>query len=161
MAEYIDGEKLGITITEDDTADLRMKSGRCLIERLMSDRRIQKEAFPMMMSRLWKTLDSVAFKEIHDNLWLIEFSNESDKNRVKDGRPWLFDRSVLVLKEVEESIPPTQMDFTKSLLWVQVHEMPLTCMNREVGHRIGSTLGMVEEVDVIDDGVGWGRCLHI
>jgi hypothetical protein len=62
----------------------------------------------------------VAFKEIHDNLWLIEFSNESDKNIVKDGRPWLFDRSVLVLKEVEESIPPTQMDFTKSLFWVQV-----------------------------------------
>jgi hypothetical protein len=39
----------------------------------------------MMMSRLWKTLDSVAFKEIHDNLWLIEFSKESDKNKVKDG----------------------------------------------------------------------------
>jgi hypothetical protein len=30
-----------------------------------------------------------------------------------------------------------------------------------VGHRIGGTLGEVEDVDVTGDGVGWGRCLRI
>jgi hypothetical protein len=40
-----DGEKMGITISGDETADLRIKSGRCLIGKLMSERRIQKEAF--------------------------------------------------------------------------------------------------------------------
>jgi len=54
-----------------------------------------------------------------------------------------------------------QMDFTKALFWVQVYDMPLTCMNREVGHMIGATIGLVEEVDVTGDGVGWGRCLRI
>jgi hypothetical protein len=44
---------------------------------------------------------------------------------------------------------------------VQVYDMPLTCMNREVGHMIGATIGLVEEVDVTGDGVGWGRCLRI
>jgi len=38
--------------------------------------------------------------------------------------------------------------------------MPLTCMNREVGNRIGQSIGSVEEVDVTGDGVGWGRCLR-
>jgi hypothetical protein len=33
----IKGEKVGITISEDETGDIRMKSGRCLIRRLMSD----------------------------------------------------------------------------------------------------------------------------
>jgi hypothetical protein len=114
-----------------------------------------------MMTRIWKTLDLVQFKENHENLWLLEFGNESDKRRIKEGRPWLFDRCVLVLKEVEESILPSQMDFSKALFWVQVHDMPLTCMNREIGYRIGESLGAVEEVDVTGDGVGWGRCLRI
>jgi hypothetical protein len=70
------------------------------------------------MTRLWKTIEAVAFKELHDNLWLLEFSNMTDKRRVKEGHPWLFDCSVLVLKKIDENIPPLQMDFSKALFWV-------------------------------------------
>lgn len=82
-----EGERNRIAITEVDIADLRARGERCLLGRLMSDRRIQKEAFKAFMSRLWKTLESVVFKEIHDNLWLLEFANMADKRRVKEGRP--------------------------------------------------------------------------
>jgi hypothetical protein len=34
-------------------------------------------------------------------------------------------------------------------------------MNRAVGFQIGGSMGVVEEVDVTGDGVGWGRCLRI
>jgi hypothetical protein len=77
-----DGESIGITITADDTADLRLKSGRCLVGRIMSERRIQKEAFQTLMTRLWKPAREVFFKELNDNLWLIEFSTIDDKRRI-------------------------------------------------------------------------------
>jgi hypothetical protein len=66
-----------------------------------------------------------------------------------------------VLKEVFENTLPTQMDFSKSLLWIQVHDMPIICMNREIGYKIGATIGEVHEVDVTGEGVGWGHCLRI
>jgi hypothetical protein len=156
-----EGERIEITINETDIADLRGRSERCLLGRLMSDRRIQKEAFKTLMSRLWKTVETVTFKEIQDNLWLLEFSNREDKGRVLEGRPWLFDRSLLVLKEIDENTPPSLMEFSNALFWVQLHDMPLTCMNREVGMRIGRSLGVVEDIDVTGDGVGWGRSLRI
>jgi hypothetical protein len=34
--------------------------------------------------------------------------------------------------------------------------MPLACMSREMGQRIGASMGVVEEVDVDEAGVGWG-----
>lgn len=37
--------------------------------------------------------------------------------------------------------------------------MPLICMNRGVGTKIGESLGIVEDVDVAGDEGGWGRCL--
>lgn len=156
-----EGEKVGLTITKDATADLRLKGGKCLIGRLSSKRRIQKEVFRSMMARLWKTMGNVVFKELHENLWLFEFSTEGDKLWVKEGRPWLFDWSVLVLQNVDETIPLLQMDFHRSPIWVQVRDMPLVCMNPEVGIQIGKSLGVVEEVDVPGDGVGWRRCLSI
>jgi hypothetical protein len=42
-----------------------------------------------------------------------------------------------------------------------VHDLPLLCMNRGVGKKIGDSLGVLENVDVAGDGVGWGRCLRI
>jgi hypothetical protein len=51
----------------------------------MSERYMQKEAFRLLMLRLWKTVGNVVFKELYGNLWLIEFSTEPDKHRVKDG----------------------------------------------------------------------------
>jgi hypothetical protein len=131
-----EGEKTGILITEEDTVELRLKSGCCLIGRVMSDRNIRKEALCALMTRLWRTAGEVAFEELYDNIWLIEFSIVSDKKRVQEGRHWLFDRSVFVLKEVDENVPPLQKDFFKSPFWIQVHNLPLVCTNREVGLKI-------------------------
>lgn len=132
-----EGESVGITISKVDIADPRVQSGRCLVGKLLSDRLIQKEVFRSLMSKIWKTVGNIVFKDMYENLWLIEFSSETDKQRVMQGRPWLFDRSVLVLKDVDEGIPPSQMVFMSSPFWVQMHEMPLVCMSREIGQKIG------------------------
>jgi hypothetical protein len=53
-----------------------------------------------------------------------------------------------VLNEFNESIPPSQIEFNHSLFWVQVHDMPLLCMNQAVGMKIGESMGEVEDVDI-------------
>jgi hypothetical protein len=39
--------------------------------------------------------------------------------------------------------------------------MPLICMTRGVGKKIGDSLAVMEDKDIAGDGVGWGRCLRI
>jgi hypothetical protein len=34
-------------------------------------------------------------------------------------------------------------------------------MSRTVGTKIGETLGIVMEVDAVEDGIGWGKFLHL
>ena len=36
-----------------------------------------------------------------------------------------------------------------------MHNIPLACMRFEVGNKIGSFIGYVEDVDTDEDGVGW------
>ena len=100
-------------------------------------------------------------KEIQENLWVFEFEEENDLRRMKVGRPWAFDKQILVLNDFDGSTLPSKMDFTASPIWIQVHDMPLPCMTKGVGMRIGKSIGVLEDVDSAGDGAGWGRCLRI
>lgn len=101
------------------------------------------------------------FQALHEHLWIFEFTDDADKRRVLEGRPWLFDRYILVLNDFDDSIALASMDFRFSPFWVQVHELPLICMSEVLGQKIGSSLGEFIAADVAGDGGGWGRCLRI
>jgi hypothetical protein len=68
---------------------------------------------------------------------------------------------LLVLNEFDGKTSLSQMDFTHTPIWIQIHDMPIGCMNKGVGRKIGETLGCVEQVAIADDDVGWGRSLRI
>jgi hypothetical protein len=154
-------EKIGISVTEGDVDIAKGYGNRCLVGKLWADKVVNKEAFKSVLSGLWRTAEGVVFKEVQDNMWLFEFADEEDKARVMAGRPWSFDRHILVLNEFNGNIPPSQMDFSRSPFWIQAHEMPLVCMTKGVGTKIGRSIGELHEVDVAGDGVGWGRCLRM
>ncbi|XP_059429272.1 uncharacterized protein LOC132163092 [Corylus avellana] len=147
-----EGEKVGITVSEGDVEEIRAKGTNCLVGKLWIEKLVNKEAFKSVISRIWRTVGQVIFKELQDNCWLFEFAGRDDKRRVLEGRPWSFDRHALVLNDFDGKTPPSQMQFRHSPVWIQVHDMPLLCMNRGVGIKIGASLGEIEDVDVAGDG---------
>lgn len=155
-----EGEE-GISITEGEVAVLKEKGTRCLVGRIGTEKRINRESFKSLLLRLWRPVGGVSFKEIQENLWIFEFSDCDDKRRVLSGRPWLFDRYILVINDLDGNLPPSQMEFTNSLFWVQVHNMPLICMTKGVGQKIAASLGEVDDVDIASDDGRWGRFLRL
>jgi hypothetical protein len=67
------GEKEGIVITEDDVGEIRAQGEYCLIGKIWAEKKINKEAFKTVLSRIWRAEGCVSFKEIQENLWVIEF----------------------------------------------------------------------------------------
>jgi hypothetical protein len=100
-----EGEKVGLKISEGEVVETRVKGENCLVGKIWAEKSVNKEAFRMMLSRLWRLVGHVIFKELHDNLWLFEFSDGEDRRRVLKGRPWSFDRHVIVLKEFDGKTP--------------------------------------------------------
>ena len=54
----------------------------CLVGKIWVEKPVNKEAFRMVLSKIWRLVGHVVFKELHDNLWLLEFSDGEDKRRV-------------------------------------------------------------------------------
>jgi hypothetical protein len=148
-------------VDEGDIADGREVGGKCLIGKVWSEKNVNKEAFKFVFSTIWRTVGGVKFKELGNNIWFFEFTEENDKRRVMEGKPWSFDKQIVVLNEFNGSTKPSHMEFTRSPFWIQVHDMPLLCMNKSVGTKIGESLGQLEDVDVAGDGTGWGSCLRL
>jgi hypothetical protein len=156
-----EGEKQSIQLGAEEVEELRIKGKRCLVGRLDVPKRINKKAFKTFLSRIWRLGGDLFCKEIQDNLWIFEFEKDSDRRRVLEGRPWSYDRTILIINELEGKKPHSQMVFHHSPIWIQVHNMPMDYMNRGVGSKIGSSMGKVEEVAMAEDDVGWGRYLRI
>jgi hypothetical protein len=155
------GEKDGIQVKELDVSEARVIAGKCLIGKVWTDKNVNQEAFKTVFSNIWRIVGSVKFKELKDNMWLVEFSDDGDKRRVLEARPWSFDRQILVLNEFDGITPPSQLDFSHSPFWVQVHDMPLLCMNKNVGTKIGNSLGELQKVDVVGNRLGWVSYLRL
>ena len=98
------------------------------------------------------------FKKIQPNVWMFEFSQEIDKVKVLEGRPWSFDRFLLALFDFDGSIPSSQWNFSKSPFWIHVHDLPLICMTKAIGSKIGQSLGVLEAVDIDGEMGRVGKC---
>ena len=132
-----------------------------MVGKLISDQTVSKKTIKSTLVRWWRLLGNLVFKVLGDNLLLIEFDNIGDKSRVLKGRPWVFEENLFAVEDFDERSSPSQLSFTKASFWVRMFDLPLVCMGREVGKKLGASVGMVEEVDTDLDGVGWGQLLRV
>ncbi|KAL5735075.1 hypothetical protein ACOSP7_032936 [Xanthoceras sorbifolium] len=120
----------------------------CLIGKIITNKQINREAFRGTIQKIWRTQQLVDVEVIWDNIFVFQFRNQQDRKRVLLGGPWSFDRGLLVLEVPLGVGNISRMQFTKAEFWIQVHNIPIFCMNREVGSFVGSQLGELCEIDV-------------
>jgi hypothetical protein len=78
---------------------------------------------------------------------------------VLEGRPWVFEGSLFLVEDFDGTKSLSQFTFDKAVFWVWMINLPLTCMGREIGRKIGAFVGVVVAVDTNAIGMGWGESL--
>ncbi|KAH7550598.1 hypothetical protein JRO89_XS13G0228500 [Xanthoceras sorbifolium] len=76
------------------------------------------------------------------------------------GGPWSFDNALLVLEVPTGSGSLANMRFGYAEFWVQLHNVPLLCLTKDIGYFLGSQIGQVVEVDSTPSGDCLGKYLH-
>jgi hypothetical protein len=56
---------------------------------------------------------------------------------------------------------PTAVIFNQTAFWIRIHNLPILSIIRDIGEDIGNDIGRTIEVDIPENGIGWGRFLHI
>jgi hypothetical protein len=72
-----------------------------------------------------------------------------------------FEGCLFLVEDFDGSIPSSKFTFEKAAFWVRIINLPLGCMGRDIGRKIGETVGEVELVDADDEGIAWGEFLRV
>jgi hypothetical protein len=150
-----------LVVPEAEVEPMVDRGNACVVGKLLADRTVGKEIIKTPLIWAWQPIGKVSFKTLGTNLFLIEFENEWDKSRIMEGRPWTFDGSLVSLVDYDGLTPVSELEFEKAAFWVRIYNLPLACMSRATGLRIGASVGKVEEIEVDDDGVGRGEYLRV
>lgn len=113
------------------------------------------------VTKLWQHKGLCKVIAITQNVFQFIFVHAEDREGVLKGRPWLFDNFVLVLQPWSEGIQLTDSCFNVSPFWVQVWNTPHHWLSIASGMKIGSMLGKVLDVLVVDSGGREERHLNI
>ncbi|XP_042944688.1 uncharacterized protein LOC122278575 [Carya illinoinensis] len=133
----------------------------CIVGKELVEKSVNSKAFRVTLSQVWRLEGWVKFKELGDQCFLLEFQKMVDKEKVLSGRPWFFDRSLLALQEVDETILINVLQFAYESFWIQLHNPPLATMTKLFGEAFASSIGPVIRVEVSANGHAWGRCLRV
>jgi hypothetical protein len=171
MADEIAEMCRRMRLSEAEKSNLRLRTGKIqqskteakfsLLFRLLTSRSFNGEAFKGTVKNLWASEGGITIREIEDNLFLAVFNRGDDMERVIVQSPWTFDKKLIQFIRFEADMQPTAVKFIYSAFWIRIYNLPILSMVKEVGEDIGNNIGRLVEVDVPENGIGWGRFLRI
>lgn len=91
-----------------------------------------------------------------NHLVLFAFEDETDVARVLMGEPWLFDKHLMALREIERGEAIQSLTFDTTCFWVQIHDLPVGCMSVLTAKGIGSVIRNVLESEEDEVNMGGG-----
>ncbi|KAL5808866.1 hypothetical protein ACOSQ3_029557 [Xanthoceras sorbifolium] len=89
----------------------------CLVGKVLTRKKINREAFKVVMEQIWGLVSKVEIERIGVNTFVFHFSCLEDRARVWARGPWHFDQSLIVMEKPVVEI------------WAHIHNIPLLCMN--------------------------------
>ena len=136
-------------------------AANCLVGKILLTRGVNREGLRAAMQQAWRTVKEVKIESMGENTFLFKFASEGEKKRVLMGGPWHFDRALLVLSELTGIGDIKEQSFTHTSFWVQIHNIPIMCMVREIIQKLGEKIGEVEEIETDATGECIGQFARI
>lgn len=120
--------------------------------KLFTKCKVNIEALSRTLRSMWCSVHIFGVHDFGANIVLILFENEADPPKILAQGPWSFNKYLIGLYKPKEEESVDDATFTKASFWIQIHDLPLWCMNQANAEDIGTTLGTHEQVDVSSTG---------
>ena len=115
------------------------------IAKFLTSRALNIDAIIRTFNPSWHTVNGFIARSVGDHFILFVFYDEEKVEKIFRGEPWSFDKHPLVLEKYEKCSPVHTLSFSKVSIWVQIHDIPVRFMNREVVEDLGTMIGEVDK----------------
>ncbi|KAL5836692.1 hypothetical protein ACOSQ3_013861 [Xanthoceras sorbifolium] len=149
-----------LDIAGDVQADGIRSIEHCLVGKILSRRKVNREAFRGTIEQIWGTVGRIEIEMVGDNVFVFHFQSLEDKAMVWSRGLWHFDKNLIVLEKPVGPGEISQLRFQFSELWIHIYNIPLACMNCKVARLIAEEVGTIVKFPM-DSKDLWGKFLRI
>ncbi|KAL5770302.1 hypothetical protein ACOSP7_014456 [Xanthoceras sorbifolium] len=149
-----------LDIAGDVQADGIRSVEHCLVGKILSHRKVNREAFRGTIEQIWGTVGRIEIEMVGDNVFVFHFQSLEDKAMVWSRGPWHFDKNLIVLEKPVGPGTISQLQFQFYEFWIHIYNIPLACMNCKVARLIAEKVGTIVEFPM-DSKDLWGKFLRI
>lgn len=119
-----------------------------LLGKLLSQKPFNRKAFiRCTILEILRVKNGLTINEVDRDIFLFSFGDPKERDMVLDNEPWIFDKSLLVLKIYDTDKTVDYNDFVSTKFSVQVFNLPPSRRSPEMGEMVGDIIS--EFVDVI------------
>ncbi|KAK3223533.1 hypothetical protein Dsin_010558 [Dipteronia sinensis] len=132
----------------------------CLVGKVLSGKKVNRDAFKGLIEQLWSQFGKVEIESVGENIFMFYFTNMEDRNRIWQRGPWYFDKSLIALEKPTGMGDISCLGFNTVELWVQIHDVPIMCMNRRTAKWLAEQIGGVIDIPTEPKDC-WGKFMRV
>nr|XP_027124002.1 uncharacterized protein LOC113740657 [Coffea arabica] len=99
--------------------------------------------------------------ELGPNVFQFTIPDLKDKERILEGGPWIIDNQILVIRRWEVGIEEDKDAFNLAPVWLQVWNLPIHCLSKAVGKKVGTIFNEVKDVLIPQTGGKEGKHMKL
>lgn len=130
--------------------------GNCLVAKIFSPKAINRETFVTHIALILQSNNKIEVGFMADNTFLLDLKSTQDRMRAI-LEVWNFFRNLIIFREPCGLQPPSMLNFDELSIWVQCYNLALILMHKEILEKMGSKIGIVEEIDTRENDLAMGR----
>ena len=121
----IEEEKTKVVVDKTWVEETKDARRNCLLGKIFTKHNINLEAMKAILYDIWKISHGLEVKEVGDKMYVFQFEDRSEKDKVLVRQPWLFNKVLIVLAEFDgfSSLEDVNMDwclFLGSSSWLAI-----------------------------------------
>nr|XP_027076011.1 uncharacterized protein LOC113699853 [Coffea arabica] len=152
-----ENELVGLTLEGEDFQTGLRACENSIIGRVLGEKVINFTGIKNFVAVAWGYPRNLSVVELGPNVFQFNIQNSKDKDRIVEGRPCVINNQMLVLKRWAEGIEDDYKAFVTTPLWVQLWNLPVHWLSREIGRKIWGVFKEVRDVVIPQVGGKEGR----
>ncbi|PPS05425.1 hypothetical protein GOBAR_AA15248 [Gossypium barbadense] len=100
------------------------------------------------LKSIWKTNKKFEILITGQNLFTISFEDQDDLEQIMKGRPWLFQKQLIIFDRLVQPIERNKIKLIYSPFWLKVWLCPPKYDKKDLMHAIGSTFRGVARAEI-------------
>ncbi|KAL0011036.1 hypothetical protein SO802_006144 [Lithocarpus litseifolius] len=102
-------------------------------------------------SPLWRVRNGFKVREAGDHIRLFVFDNAKEVDKIMASEPLSFDKHLVDLHRLANAIPVQEVAFNTVSVWVQIHDISVSFLNKEVAEDLCEAVGVVDRSSKDDE----------